>query len=82
MEARITNEETAAGGADSIAVLAAPALQSAARRLGVDPMTLAAACTHGELADVIIELRLARFTLPAADQERVEILLRRIGVLP
>jgi hypothetical protein len=58
------------------------AFATAAQKLAVDPALLASGCAAGELADVIIELRLARFNLPAADQERVENLLRGIGVLP
>ncbi|HET9441351.1 MAG TPA: hypothetical protein VFO52_14335 [Longimicrobiales bacterium] len=61
---------------------AVDALRSAATRLGVEAEVLAAGCANGELADVIIELRVARFNLPAPDQERVEALLRNIGVLP
>lgn len=61
---------------------AVEALRSAATRLAVEAETLAARCANGELADVIIELRVARFNLPAPDQERVEALLRNIGVLP
>jgi hypothetical protein len=48
----------------------------------VSAESLARKCGSGALADVIIELRLARFNLPQADQERVETLLRDIGVLP
>ena len=61
---------------------AAKAIRSAAERLGVEAEMLASRCAGGELADVIIELRVARFNLPDADQERVEELLRRVGVLP
>jgi hypothetical protein len=67
---------------EALARAAAKALRSAADRLGVEADSLATRCTEGELADVIIELRVARFNLPAADQERVEELLRKIGVLP
>ena len=66
----------------ALATASEKALRSAAARLGVDPETLAARCAAGELAEVILELRVARFNLPEADQERVEELLRKIGVLP
>ncbi len=66
----------------ALAAAAEKALRSAATRLGVDPETLAARCADGELAEVILELRIARFNLPEADQERVEELLRKMGVLP
>lgn len=79
-------ENTADAGSDDTPEgwesAAVEALRSAATRLGVEAETLAARCTEGELADVIIELRVARFNLPAPDQERVEVLLRNIGVLP
>lgn len=58
------------------------AFESAAKRLALSPEGLAAACANGEIADIIIELRLARFHLNEADQERVEALLRNMGVLP
>lgn len=64
------------------AAAAVKALRTAAARLGVDPETLAARCADGELAEVILELRIARFNLPEADQQRVEELLRKMGVLP
>ncbi len=66
----------------SFEISAAQAFDAAAARLGVSAESLARKCQSGALADVIIELRLARFNLPAADQERVETLLRDIGVLP
>ena len=81
MNREIVTEETERSTAPPAAA-AVRAIQTAANRLGVDPALLATRCADGELADVIIELRVARFNLPEADQERVEALLRRIGVLP
>ena len=81
MKAEIAGSEEAPAEKE-FALNAARALRKAAQRLAVPPELLAARCVDGELADVIIELRLARFNLPSADQERVEGLLRSIGVLP
>ena len=58
------------------------AIESAARRLGTDPTAFATRCTEGELAELVFELRTLRHLLPTSDRERVEELLRRIGVLP
>lgn len=81
----MNRESTVAADAEpttSMETSAAQAFDAAAARLGVSAESLARKCQSGALADVIIELRLARFNLPAADQERVETLLRDIGVLP
>lgn len=81
----MNRESTVAAEAEPTASLeasAAQAFDTAAARLGVSAEGLAKKCQSGALADVIIELRLARFNLPEADQERVESLLRDIGVLP
>lgn len=67
---------------DDLATAAREALVSAALRLGVDPMKLANGALDAELAEVILELRVARHTLADGDKARVEDLLRRLGVLP
>ncbi|HEY8485326.1 MAG TPA: hypothetical protein VIL13_12005 [Longimicrobiales bacterium] len=58
------------------------AFLTAARRLNLDAGQLASRCAEGELAELILELRMARHALSEADRERVEALLRRIGLLP
>lgn len=58
------------------------AIASAASRLGIDPLQFARRARTAELADVILELRLARHALNDGDRARVEELLRRLGTLP
>ena len=61
-------------------IMAAASFRAAAARLGVEPAVLLEGSAGGELADLVIELRVARLSLPETDRERVEELLRRLGV--
>lgn len=58
------------------------AISSAARRLGLDPLKFARACADGQIADLILDLRLARHGLAPADKARAEELLQSVGGLP
>lgn len=68
--------------ADELAQAAKQAITTAALRLAIDPTNLAKAAAGGELAEVVLELRLARHALAPEDRQRVEDLLRRLGALP
>ena len=65
-----------------LAELACRAISAAARRLGLDPVKFARACAEGQIADLILDLRLARHGLAPADKARVEELLHSLGGLP
>lgn len=67
---------------DGLEVAARQAMVSAALRLGIDAVEFARRAGDAELAEVILELRLARHALAAADKARIEMLLRQLGVLP
>ena len=67
---------------DELAAAARQAMVSAALRLGIDAVQFAKRAGDAELAEVILELRLARHALAAADKARVEALLRHLGALP
>jgi hypothetical protein len=57
------------------------ALSSAAAKLGMQTQELADRLSSGRIADVILELRALRHLLPHHSRERVENLLREVGVL-
>ena len=67
---------------DELSASARRAIVTAAMRLGIDPGDFAARCADGEIADLILDLRQARHGLAATDRERIESLLRSLGVLP
>lgn len=67
---------------DDLAAAARQAMASASLRLGIDAVQFAGRARNAELAEVILELRLARHSLADDDKTRVEALLRHLGVLP
>lgn len=67
---------------DELAAAARQAMASAALRLGTDAVELAKRARNAEIAEVILELRLARHALSEEDKMRVEALLRHLGALP
>lgn len=61
-----------------LAELSRQALEGAADRLGVDPLDLARGLARGRLADLILELKVARYWAYPRDRDRIEDLLAGI----
>lgn len=61
-----------------LAELSRQALEGAADRLGVDPLDLARGLARGRLADLILELKMARNWAYPRDRDRIEDLLEGI----
>jgi hypothetical protein len=57
------------------------AVSTAAAKLGMQTEDLAQRLGNGRIADVILELRALRHLLPHHSRERIETLLREVGVL-
>lgn len=67
---------------DQLLAASLRAILTAAERLGADPLTFAERCSDGQIADLILDLRLARHGLGPVDRKRVEELLQAVGGLP
>ena len=81
-DSRVSSPASNEAGNEQLSSAACRAISKAALRLGVDPLEFARWCADGQIADLILDLRLARHGLEPADKQRVEELLQSIGGLP